>query len=138
METVCENGQPKVKLHGLRMLRPAICQYLPVASADSAGVSRSIGTTNWGGCYRQASDPVKARVLIEHYESVQGAARWAGIPSCRLSLQRDRDPVVRELGRPPRRALGDGDMLSGWRAEAFRPRAGRPGAPHPPRPAPLG
>lgn len=80
METVCENGQPKVKPHGLRMLRPAICQYLPVASADSAGVSRSVGTTNWGGCYRQASDPVKARVLIEHYESVQGAAMWAGIP----------------------------------------------------------
>jgi hypothetical protein len=81
METICEGGKPKVKLHGLRMLRPAICRYLPLASADSAGVSRSIGTTNWGGCYRQASDTVKAQVLVESYESAQAAAVWAGIPS---------------------------------------------------------
>lgn len=80
MREICEDGKPIVKLHGLRMLRPAICQYLPLASADSAGVSRSVGTTNWGGCYRQASDHVKAHVLVEHYESVKGAERWTGMP----------------------------------------------------------
>ena len=82
MATVCDGaGKPKVKLHGLRMLRPAICRYLPLGSADSAGVSRSVGTTNWGGCYRQASDVVKAQVLIDAYESTQGAALWAGVPA---------------------------------------------------------
>ena len=80
MKTVCEDGKPKVKLHGLRMLRPAVCKYLPLASADPAGVSRGVGTTNWGGCYRQASDPVKAQALLDHYESAQGAAVWSGIP----------------------------------------------------------
>jgi hypothetical protein len=39
-----------------------------------------VGTTNWGGCYRQASSAVKAHVLVEHYEATQGAAIWAGIP----------------------------------------------------------
>ncbi len=82
METVCNaDGRPVVKLHGLRMLRPAICKYLPLASADSAGVSRGVGTTNWGGCYRHASDPVRAHVLLDSYESAQSAAAWAGIPA---------------------------------------------------------
>ena len=81
METVCNEGKPKVKLHGLRMLRPAICRFLPLASADSAGVSRGVGTTNWGGCYRHASDPVRAQVLLDSYESAQSAAVWAGIPT---------------------------------------------------------
>jgi len=82
METICDDqGRPKVKLHGLRMLRPALCKDLPLASADSAGVSRGVGTTNWGGCYRHAADPVKARVLVDTYESQQGAAMWRGIPT---------------------------------------------------------
>jgi hypothetical protein len=81
METVCEGGKPKVRLHGLRMLRPAICQHIPLASADSAGVSRGVGTTNWGGCYRHASDPVRAQVLLDSYESAQSAAVWQGIPA---------------------------------------------------------
>ncbi len=81
METICEGGKPKVKLHGLRMLRPAVCQHIPLASADSAGVSRGVGTTNWGGCYRHASDPVRAQVLLDSYESAQSAAVWTGIPA---------------------------------------------------------
>jgi hypothetical protein len=82
MEVVCDcQGRPKVKLHGLRMLRPALCKDLPLASADSAGVSRGVGTTNWGGCYRHAADPVKAHVLVDSYESAQSAAVWRGIPA---------------------------------------------------------
>jgi hypothetical protein len=81
METVCDgHGKPRVKLHGLRMLRPAICQHLPLSSADSAGVSRGVGTTNWGGCYRQAAPDVKARVLVESYEAAQSAPVWSGVP----------------------------------------------------------
>jgi hypothetical protein len=80
MEAICVEGRPIVKLHGLRMLRPAICKHLPLGSADSAGVSRGVGTTNWGGCYRQASDQIKAQVLLDSYESAQGAAVWAAVP----------------------------------------------------------
>jgi hypothetical protein len=83
MEANCVNGRPKCKLHGLRMLRPTICSYLPLSSADSAGVSRGVGTTNWGGAYRAASDPVKAHILLDSYESAQAAAVWVGIPEQR-------------------------------------------------------
>jgi len=77
---ICDRGRPRTKLHGLRMLRPDLFSQLPLASADSAGVSRSIGTTNWGGVYRQASDLVKALVLIDSYESRNSAPQWRGIP----------------------------------------------------------
>jgi hypothetical protein len=80
MEAICENGRPISRLHGLRMLRPSLYEYLPLASADSAGVSRGVGTTNWGGAYRSASGLVKALVLIDSYESRQSTAVWAGIP----------------------------------------------------------
>jgi hypothetical protein len=80
MSAVCCDGKPTTKIHGLRMLRPGICKFLPLASADSAGVSRGVGTTNWGGCYRQCSDAVKAQVLLDHYEGANSAAVWAGIP----------------------------------------------------------
>lgn len=80
MGKVCEEGRPITRLHGLRMLRPAICQHIPLASADSAGASRGVGTTNWGGCYRQAAPEVKARVLVESYESAQSAPVWSGVP----------------------------------------------------------
>jgi hypothetical protein len=80
MEAVCENGRPINRLHGLRMLRPSLYAHLPLASTDSAGVSRGVGTTNWGGAYRSASGLVKALVLIDSYESQQSAAVWAGIP----------------------------------------------------------
>ena len=81
MERACKDGRPKCKLHGLRMLRPSVYRHLPLASADSAGVSRGVGTTNWGGAYKAASDPVRATVLVEHFESAQAAALWTGVPA---------------------------------------------------------
>jgi hypothetical protein len=83
LDAVCQNGRPITKLHGLRMLRPSLFEYLPLASADSAGVSRSVRTTHWGGAYRSASDLVKAMVLVDSYESHQAAALWTGIPEQR-------------------------------------------------------
>ena len=81
MEAVCQDGRPQVKLHGLRMLRPAVCNYLPLASADSAGVSQSIGfNKNWGHAYRSVSDPARAHVLVENYEAMQSAVVWGHIP----------------------------------------------------------
>lgn len=83
MEAICENGRPLTKLHGLRMLRPSLYEHLPLASADSAGVSRGVGTTNWGGAYKSASNVVKAVVLVDSYERGQSAAGWTGIPEQR-------------------------------------------------------
>ena len=82
METACdEQGRPKVKLQGLRMPRPSVCKDVPLASADSAGVSQSIGfNKNGGHAYRNASDPARAHVLVDNYEGMQSAAVWKGIP----------------------------------------------------------
>ena len=82
MKTVCAgDGKPMVKLHGLRMLNPRIVEHVPLASADSAYVSRKVGLANWGGCYKQASRESRAHVLVEYYENAQSAAVWSGIPA---------------------------------------------------------
>jgi len=79
LDAICPGGQPLCKLHGLRMLSPRILPFIPFASADSACVSRSIGTSNWGGCFREASGEVKAAVLTSRIEAYQSANVWAGL-----------------------------------------------------------
>jgi hypothetical protein len=56
------------------MLRPSISSHIPLASADSAGVSGGVGA------YRHASDPVRAQFMLEAYEAAPAAAAWAGVP----------------------------------------------------------
>ena len=80
MDTICRAGRPVVKIHGLRMLSPHIVEHVPLASADSAYVSRKVGLANWGGCYKAASRESRAQVLVEYYETTQSAPVWAGIP----------------------------------------------------------
>src|SRR5262249_6739708 len=44
MDAACESdGRPKVKLHGLRMMSPAIFTVMPFSSVDSTNVARNIG-----------------------------------------------------------------------------------------------
>lgn len=40
-DAFCSNGIPRCKLHGLRMLDPAIFSWLPLASGDSTNVGRN-------------------------------------------------------------------------------------------------
>ena len=76
LPAICRNGQPVVKLHGLRMLNPAIVTVVPLASADSANVARNIGLDgNWGsGAYPPATKETRAMVLTERVESHQSPA----------------------------------------------------------------
>jgi len=78
MAVVCdEEGRPKVKLHGLRMLSPTVFSHLPLSSADSTNVARNIGIDkSWKGPYRPVSDAMRALVLAERIESHAAAARW--------------------------------------------------------------
>ena len=81
MEVLCDSsGFPLIPFHGLRQQNPALFAHVPYASADSAMVSRSIGTTNWGGCYQNAPDDAKAFALIRTVESAPCAQQWRGIP----------------------------------------------------------
>jgi len=71
---VCdENGRPKCKIHGLRMLNSAIFTQLTLSSADSTNVAINIGRdSNWRGTYQPRSKETRAVVLterIEHFNS---------------------------------------------------------------------
>lgn len=82
MDAVCDtDGRPLVKLHGLRMLNPAIFSRLPLASADSANVARNTGIDKkWTGAYPPVTDGMRALVLAERIEHHSAAARWVRQP----------------------------------------------------------
>ncbi len=77
LPAICRNGQPVVKLHGLRMLSPRIVSAVPLASADSTNVARNIGIDgNWAsGAYAPATKETRAMVLTERIESCQPPAQ---------------------------------------------------------------
>lgn len=77
LPAISPGGRPAVKLHGLRMLNPAIVTSVPLASADSANVARNIGIDgNWtSGAYAPATKETRAMVLTERIESCQSPAR---------------------------------------------------------------
>lgn len=76
---ICErNGRPICKLHGLRMLNPAIFVELPLASADSTNVARNISIdSRWRGTYQPKSKETRAHILVERIEAFNGACRLA-------------------------------------------------------------
>lgn len=79
MEAACdEDGAPRVKLHGLRMLDPTIFSHFPFASADSTNVARNIGIDErWErGPYPVRSRRVRAEILCTRIEEHASATRW--------------------------------------------------------------
>jgi hypothetical protein len=68
---ICDDdNRPVCKLHGLRMLNPAIFSKLPLASADSTNVARNIGIdSSWKGTYQPRSKETRAVILTERIES---------------------------------------------------------------------
>lgn len=79
MAEVCdEQGRPRCKLHGLRMLSPTVFSHLPLASADSTNVARNIGIDkSWKGPYKPVTPMTRALVLAERIETHVSAARWS-------------------------------------------------------------
>jgi hypothetical protein len=77
LPAICRNGQPVVRLHGLRMLSHRIVTSVPLASADSTNVARNIGIDgNWAsGVYAPVTKETRALVLTERIESHQSPAR---------------------------------------------------------------
>lgn len=85
---ISRNGAPRVKLHGLRMLNPAIVEHVPLASADSTNVARNIGIdSRWTGAYQPATKEARTDVLVERIERHQAPAVMAGLY----------DPIVEEF-----------------------------------------
>jgi hypothetical protein len=77
LPAICRNGQPKVPLHGLRMMSNLIIAAVPLASADSTNVARTIGLNHqWAsGAYPPATKETRALVLTERIDLLQSPAR---------------------------------------------------------------
>jgi hypothetical protein len=78
MRVLCDDdGRPTCKLHGLRMLDPAIFAFLPFSSADSTNIGRNIGIDQaWRGTYTPPTKEARALLMRQRIESVNAAARW--------------------------------------------------------------
>jgi hypothetical protein len=80
MQVICDDrGRPVCKLHGLRMLNPAIFTKLPFASVDSTNIARSVGMDNhWKkGNYLPPTKEARAQVMRSRIEAHNAPARWA-------------------------------------------------------------
>lgn len=78
MQAVCDaEGRPLVRMHGLRMLNPAIFTKLPLASADSTNIGRNVGIDQkWKGTYLPPTKEARALVMRQRIESHASAERW--------------------------------------------------------------
>lgn len=71
-----ENGRPKGRLHGLRMLDPAIFHRLPLASADSTNAVRNSSSYSRFGMYTPPNASTRMSIIAERIEAHQSAAVW--------------------------------------------------------------
>ena len=77
MNTICdEHGRPMARLHGLRMLDPAIFRHLPLASADSTNAAVNSGSLDRFGMYLPPTAAQRAAVIAERIEQHNSAAVW--------------------------------------------------------------
>jgi len=79
MRVVCDDdGRPACRLHGLRMLDPAVFSRLPFASADSTNIGRNIGIDQrWSGPYSPPSKAARAVLMRQRIEAANAPARWS-------------------------------------------------------------
>lgn len=78
MDVICDKaGRPCAKIHGLRMLDPAIYTKFPFASADSTNIGRNIGIDQaWRGTYTPPTKEARAAIMRERIESHQSPQFW--------------------------------------------------------------
>ncbi len=89
MDSICSNGIPAARLHGLRMLNPTIFSQLPLSSADSTNVARNIGLdSRWdAAAYTPRSPHVRAFILADRIESHCSAATWQRTNGTQCNLE---------------------------------------------------
>lgn len=74
MNTICIQGKPHCRLHGLRMLNTEITRRLPLASADSTNAAQNNGLTSRFGMYPPPSAWQRAAVIADRIENSDCAA----------------------------------------------------------------
>lgn len=81
MRVACDDqGRPLARLHGLRMLDPAIFTRLPLASADSTNAAVNCGSLDRFGIYLPPTAAQRAAVIAERIEQHSSAPAWAPAP----------------------------------------------------------
>lgn len=79
MDAVCDDEcRPVCKLHGLRMLDPAIFSRLPLTSADSTNAAMNAGSINRFGMYTPPTSSQRSAVIAERIEAHNSAPVWVG------------------------------------------------------------
>jgi len=87
MATICDGaGRPCCRLHGLRMLDPAIFSRLPFASADSTNAAVNAGSLARFGMYPPPTAGQRAEVIASRIESYNSAATWTASAQIELEL----------------------------------------------------
>jgi hypothetical protein len=85
MDAICdEYGRPMCRLHGLRMLDPAVFSRLPLASADSTNAAVNSGSISRFGQYTPATAGQRAIVIADRVESNNSAPTW--VPETQMEL----------------------------------------------------
>jgi hypothetical protein len=83
MRVACDDeGWPRARLHGLRMLDQAVFTRFPFSSVDSTNIGRNIGLDcRWeSGAYQPRTKEGRAIVMRERIESFNAPARWNFMP----------------------------------------------------------
>ena len=76
-EICTPEGLPITKLHGLRMLNPAVFTKLPLSSADSTNIGRNVGIDSaWKGTYTPPTKEARAQVMRQRIESQNSLSKW--------------------------------------------------------------
>jgi hypothetical protein len=77
MAVIChDDGKPRCKLHGLRMLDPKIFERLPLSSADSTNAAVNSGSVSRFGMYVPATSSQRAAVIADRIESHNSAPAY--------------------------------------------------------------
>jgi hypothetical protein len=86
MAVLCEDdGRPRVRIHGLRMLSVDVFTRFPFASADSCNIGRNIGIDSaWTGRYSPPDKPWRARIMAARIEAFNAPRIWTRSPQLSL------------------------------------------------------
>ncbi|MEI6258520.1 MAG: hypothetical protein WCR46_01270 [Deltaproteobacteria bacterium] len=71
------DGRPKCKIHGLRMLNPAIFSVFPFASCDSTNVARNCrDSRRWATVYNPTNNETRGLILAARIEAFNSSSTW--------------------------------------------------------------
>lgn len=77
MDAICDDqGRPPAKLHGLRMMSPAIFSRLPLSSADSTNAAVNSGSVSRFGSYVPPTAAQRGVVIADRIEAFNSAPVW--------------------------------------------------------------